>query len=618
MARQAEIALAARLVEKDAVLTFNSEIFNISSSLFCSFSRKFRRDYQTRQSPLIIETSAHRNTVVEFINACQLRKCTITVDNAHDLLVLAREWGVSQLEIALIKFMGLPENCVPLLIPSLRHALSCNSDTAGLEHQLRGHFLSLIETDSLLELPLPLLLRALLPLPAFDSAVFNFLVRCLDHYGPRASIFFRDFSIDLLTPVQIAALRSHQHFRWCFIGPSAGTALINLITESARQRESLADLTERESGVIVGLVARVGELELRVERLLRELEAKTVANENQMAQDRAVVQEHAREIQSVNERTKRIEEALPQQLQEIRLAGDRTAQHEEKLQDQLQKIQLVGDRAGRIEAALEQQLQKTQATSDRTVQLDQKLQQQLQKTQATSDHTVQLDQKLQEQTREIRLAGDRTGRNEAALLELRNSMADHQKKVLKISLPPFPILHESLFCPARPMDGLIRHLTTVHGGPAAMLARGVIEVHGSSLWDSTSEYAASKLVDQNENSYFVSDAAPGQWICIDFKTMRVLPNHYTLLSRKDKGPNDRNLKSWILEASETGDQGPWVKIATERDRAELNGKGFRYTFPIKRQFAGRCIRIRSIAPPFGYEGLVLAGMELFGALMKPE
>jgi hypothetical protein len=44
--------------------------------------------------------------VIEFVTACQLRKCAITVDNAHDLLELAREWEVNQLESALIEFIG--------------------------------------------------------------------------------------------------------------------------------------------------------------------------------------------------------------------------------------------------------------------------------------------------------------------------------------------------------------------------------------------------------------------------------------------------------------------------------------------------------------------------------
>jgi hypothetical protein len=341
----------------------------------------------------------------------------------------------------------------------------------------------------------------------------------------------------------------------------------------------------------------------------------------------------------VKDRTKRIEEALPQQSQEIRLAIDRTAQLDQRLQQQSQKTQATSDRTTQLDQKLQEQSREIRLASDRTAQLDQRLQdqsqkiqlgsdragrieaalqQQSQKTQATSDRTGQLDQRLQEQSREIRLAGDRTGRNEAALVELRNSMAHHQKKVLKISVAPFPIIHESLFCPARPMDGLIRHLTAVHGGAAAMLSRGVIEVHGSSLWNSNAEMAAPKLVDQNENSYFHSAGSPGQWVYIDFKAMRVLPTHYTLMSRRSSGANDRNLKSWILEASETGGQGPWVEMAIERDRTDLNGQGFRYTFPIKRPFAGRCIRIRSIAPAFGNEGLVLAGMELFGTLMKSE
>jgi hypothetical protein len=82
----------------------------------------------------------------------------------------------------------------------------------------------------------------------------------------------------------------------------------------------------------------------------------------------------------------------------------------------------------------------------------------------------------------------------------------------------------------------------------------VIERHGSSNWNATSEFAASKLVDQNENSYFHPAAEPSPWISIDFKRSRVFPTNDIFFSRK--GAHYRTLQSWIREGSETGTEGP--------------------------------------------------------------
>jgi hypothetical protein len=200
----------------------------------------------------------------------------------------------------------------------------------------------------------------------------------------------------------------------------------------------------------------------------------------------------------------------------------------------------------------------------------------------------------------------RTGRLEAELSELRN------QQLLRFA--PFPIVHESPFSPSRPMDGLIRHLATVSGGVSAMLSGQVIEVCASSMH--SAPHCPAKLVDQDENSYFCSAGGIGHWICIDFKSKRVLPTYYTLMARNNDGANVHNLRSWVLEGSETGSDGSWREMDVESDRVELNGKGFRYTFPVKSPIACRFVRLRSIGAQHGGNALVLAGMELFGTLMQ--
>jgi hypothetical protein len=163
------------------------------------------------------------------------------------------------------------------------------------------------------------------------------------------------------------------------------------------------------------------------------------------------------------------------------------------------------------------------------------------------------------------------------------------------------------------MDGLLRHLMTVSSRASAILSRQTIELRGSSVLKNDARYAAVRLVSQEDNSCFHSDSGSDQWLSIDFKSMRVSLTHYTLFMRSDFGAHVHNLRYWVLEGSETGTD-------VERDRAELNGRGFRSTFSVKQRFVCRFVRLRSIGPYLTChnlpDALVVAEIELFGTLMK--
>jgi hypothetical protein len=191
--------------------------------------------------------------------------------------------------------MGQRENCVPLLIPSLRHVLARHCDTFSLESQLCCHIGTLIcdRTDSLLALPLSVLSRSLSPVLTLESSestfdrrrLFDFLVRCLNNYGPSASILFRNLSADCLTVAELSIFHSHPNFQSCFIGQSVGTALIRLSAESEKQRLTLSSLSDPQSPAITGLVSRISEFESRRERLSGDFEARFAATDGRLKRE---------------------------------------------------------------------------------------------------------------------------------------------------------------------------------------------------------------------------------------------------------------------------------------------------------------------------------------------
>jgi hypothetical protein len=107
--------------------------------------------------------------------------------------------------------------------------------------------------------------------------LFDFLVRCLDHFGRCGSILFRDIPVSALSVAELSILHSHRNFDWCFIGQSAVTSLFDLISESEQQRQSLSSLSDRESGLIADLTSRVAELSDTVGRLSAALDERIAA-----------------------------------------------------------------------------------------------------------------------------------------------------------------------------------------------------------------------------------------------------------------------------------------------------------------------------------------------------
>jgi hypothetical protein len=201
------------------------------------------------------------------------------------------------------------------------------------------------------------------------------------------------------------------------------------------------------------------------------------------------------------------------------------------------------------------------------------------------------------------------------LLELRKGLCDWERRIPNLSVGHFPIVHEAFLSPDRPLEGILRYLSNECGGSDQMLSKQVIALTSSSDYDRSGQYSVSKLIDPNKETYFHSAHGSGQWISVDFQAMRVSPTHYTLLSRNTE--NGFNLKSWVLEGSETGSDQDWFEMDIRRDTMELNGSAYRGTFCVKNPAVCRYIRLRSIAPHYGEDYLVLAGLELFGTLAMP-
>jgi hypothetical protein len=185
----------------------------------------------------------------------------------------------------------------------------------------------------------------------------------------------------------------------------------------------------------------------------------------------------------------------------------------------------------------------------------------------------------------------------------------------RLGLPVAPTTQDSRlfwkdcqFDSTRPLDGIIAFLTVKWGGNVA--EKGVVDVTASGYWKEHRPRCAADLL---ADSYFESDAGPNQWLCYDFREMRVRPTHYSVRSQSNGSDNGFHLKTWVVEASLNGAE--WTEIDRKVDNEALNRKNATATFACSTLVEARMVRIRQIGKNWlGNHTLLFSAFELFGAL----
>jgi hypothetical protein len=151
---------------------------------------------------------------------------------------------------------------------------------------------------------------------------------------------------------------------------------------------------------------------------------------------------------------------------------------------------------------------------------------------------------------------------------------------------------------AKSFDGIIAYLTRKCNGGNVQEA-GIVTITSKSVGDS--RHSLKNAADLTLDSYFKSEDEPGQWICWDFREMRVRPTHYTIATV--------SLKSWIVEGSSDGRS--WAEI----DHRTESTKGNTSTRPISNPRVWRFIRLTQTAKSHDRDDtLSLRAVEFFGTI----
>jgi hypothetical protein len=154
------------------------------------------------------------------------------------------------------------------------------------------------------------------------------------------------------------------------------------------------------------------------------------------------------------------------------------------------------------------------------------------------------------------------------------------------------------FNESAPWNGVISYLTekcrNVH-------MNGIVRVTSKSI-SANPSFDWRHVVDLASESCFWSGSGQSQWVCWDFRKLRVMPTHYTVRSE--------DLQSWVLEGSLN------KKAWTELDR-QTNVETPQGSFQIPNPGRYRRIRLTQTGRNrFGESDLVIVAVEFFGELSE--
>jgi uncharacterized small protein (DUF1192 family) len=153
---------------------------------------------------------------------------------------------------------------------------------------------------------------------------------------------------------------------------------------------------------------------------------------------------------------------------------------------------------------------------------------------------------------------------------------------------------------SKPTDGILAFLGRKYGD---VLQKGIVNITSKSV---ALHYALAPLAVVGSSSSFESEDKPGQWVCWDFRGLRVRPTHYTIWAN--------SLESWILEGSM--DNTTWTEMHLQtgsKDFDEWRPVSFTIAKPVKCRFI-RLTQTGKNGAEKKKDALFLASVEFFGTV----
>jgi hypothetical protein len=155
------------------------------------------------------------------------------------------------------------------------------------------------------------------------------------------------------------------------------------------------------------------------------------------------------------------------------------------------------------------------------------------------------------------------------------------------------------------LEGIISYLTKKHGGNVR--EKGIVTITSNAV-ARNADCGPKNVGDLTSNSPFCSRGEPGEWVCWDFRKMRVRPTHYTLRTPE--------LRSWVVEGSQDGES--WTELDRQRNNQDFKtGAKQTSSFAVSNSPECRFIRLTQTARNhLNSDHLFFCAVEFFGTLCE--
>jgi hypothetical protein len=175
-------------------------------------------------------------------------------------------------------------------------------------------------------------------------------------------------------------------------------------------------------------------------------------------------------------------------------------------------------------------------------------------------------------------------------------------------IPPPTGVTEISFRP-NSLDGVFKHLSDRFGGNPHLC--GIVNVTASSVYDDKSHNPENVFESNHEKSYISASGRPSynEWICVDFKKMRVKPTHYAIQSCRHGWAG--NPRSWVITISNDGNS--WTEVDRHEDNNDLSENYLLKSYSVHPCEPCQYVRFHQTKGSSSY--LAISGFELFGSLI---
>jgi hypothetical protein len=154
-------------------------------------------------------------------------------------------------------------------------------------------------------------------------------------------------------------------------------------------------------------------------------------------------------------------------------------------------------------------------------------------------------------------------------------------------------------------SGIIPHLTPEHGGNVC--DAGIVDVTASSI---NGSFFPKQGVDLSTDNSFESNTNSDQWLCYDFKELKIILTGYAIRSGDKVFNPPCYLRSWVIE---TMTEGKTWNIVDRLDNIKSLRDGSTQPFAIPNGTESRMIRLWQTGKSHGnYNLLTVVSWEIFG------